>query len=128
MQVDLEFYDIFDYYHVPFWQKSWFIISACIVAFVLITLATYFLYMRLHKKKLTAWEWARKELAGLNTNKCTTQQDYKKLYYRLTDIIKTYLARRYAWSTHEKTDDEIITFLEKQKFDTDIIGMLKKSS
>jgi len=126
MQVDLEFYDIFDYYHIPFWQKTWFIVSASIVIFILITMTAYFVYTRLHKKKLSPWEWARKELARLNTDACTTQADYKKLYYQLTNIIKTYLARRYDWSTHAKTDDEIIEFLEKQKFDTDIIGMLKK--
>ena len=126
MQVDLEFYDIFDYYHIPFWQKTWFIVSTCIIAFILITIASYVIYTRLHKRKLSAWEWARKELSALNTNTCTTQADFKKLYYRLTNIIKTYLARRYDWSTHEKTDDEIINFLEKKKFNADIIIMLKK--
>lgn len=123
--VDLELYDIFDYYYIPFWQKTWFIISASVAAGLLVVGLIAFFYYRSRKKILAPWDWAYACIAKLDPNSCETQEDFKYLYYELTTIIKTYLARRYGWSTLEKTDEELMTLLEKKKFNTDLISLLK---
>jgi hypothetical protein len=117
--------EIYDYYTRPFWQTTWFYVLLAVLVLVLITTGIY-LMMRHKKKPLTAWEWALGELKATTPAHCIHKEDFKKFYFRLTDITKTYLYRRYKWQIHDKTDTEVILFLEQQAFDRNTIEMLKK--
>jgi hypothetical protein len=120
------FYDeIYSYYEPPFWQTTWFYIVCAIVAVAVVIGVTLWLVLR-RKKTLTPWQWALEELQLISPVHCHSKEDFKKFYFCLTDIIKTYLHKRYAWDVHDKTDNELVVFLEQQNFNHEIIEMLKK--
>jgi len=121
----IDFYDIYDYYYPPFWQTTWFWVT-CVLVLLAVVGLTIFLIKRRRTPNISAWDWARGQLIKLNLAQCNSKDDYKKFYFGLTSIIKTYLHKRYGWKTEDKTDDEIISFLEQQKFDPEIIKMLSK--
>ncbi len=124
----IEFYDdIYEYYYPPFWQSLWFKIIVAVVLISLLALGIW-LYLRIKKRPLTAWEWAQLELSKLTLAHYNNKDDFKKFYFTLTAIIKTYLHKRYTWQTIDKTDVELIELLEQQRFDQDIVDMLKKIS
>jgi hypothetical protein len=124
----VEFYEeIYDYYTRPFWQTTWFYVLITIVTSALIVLGIYLL-MRHKKKPLTAWDWALGELKKTTPAHCTHKEDFKKFYFQLTAIIKMYLYRRFGWQIQDKTDTELVLFLEQQAFDRTIIDMLEKVS
>ena len=125
MKTDTDFYDIFDYYHIPFWKTVWFKISVGITIFLLIALITYLILKR-KKREVTPWEWAAEKIQQLPLEKCLTKADYKKFYFDLTLILKQYLHKRYFWKTEDKTDEELIKYLHKQGFDETLLEALKK--
>ena len=125
MKIDTDFYDIFDYYHIPFWQTTWFKVSACVAVLLIIALVIYFIVTR-KKRELAPWEWAAEKIQQLPLEKCLTKNDYKKFYFDLTLILKQYLHKRYAWKTEDKTDEELIEYLHKQGFNETLLEALKK--
>lgn len=119
------FYDIFDYYELPFYQTilgQFIIVTAILISIVFII---YLFLIHRKKKTLLPWEWATKELQTLAVEKCITKEDYKKIYFRMSSILKNYLHKRFFWATIDKTDDELIQYLEQQKFDPSLLEMLK---
>ena len=44
----------------------------------------------------------------------------------ITFIIKKYLHKRYGWLTEDKTDEELVGYLEHKKFDLDLLQGFKK--
>jgi hypothetical protein len=124
MKEPVELVDIYDYYYIPFWQTMWFKISMAVLAAALITAFCIWWFVLRRKKPLTADQWAKRELAQLAVHKCTTQQDFRQLYFRLTEIIKGYLTRRYGWVLADKTDHELIAWLTEQQFDPTILDLL----
>jgi hypothetical protein len=117
--------EIFDYYTPPFWETTWFAVTISIVLVGLIALAIV-LYLRMRKKPMPAWEWALLELQKISPNKCLTKEDFKRFYFNLTALTKAYLHKRFVWDTEDKTDMELIKFLEQQAFDKNIIETFKK--
>lgn len=125
MNNNIEFYDIFDYYTPPFHQTTLGKVVITISLLIALALIVCFVLWRRKKKALTPWQWAYKELELLTVEKCTCKDDYKKLYFHMSRILKQYLHKRYVWATEDKTDDELIPYLERQKFDSKLLEMLK---
>ncbi|MFA5306558.1 MAG: hypothetical protein WC365_03850 [Candidatus Babeliales bacterium] len=117
--------EIYDFYTPPFWQTTWFYVSVALFAALLIGLGIY-LFIRVRTKPLSAWEWALRELRATTPLRCNTKEDFKKFYFHLTAITKMYLHRRYSWDIDDRTDLELVQFLEQQAFDRDTIQMLQK--
>ncbi len=123
MEQSINFYEIYDYYTPPFWQTTWFMIA--LLALVIgIILVLYFMLRK--KKKIPAWTIALQRLNGLSSNKFQTQSDFKLFYFNLTSTLKNYLHERFGFTILDKTDDELVDWLELQKFDPLIIDTLKK--
>lgn len=124
MDAILDFYDIYDYYTIPFWQTTWFMVLIAILIIMVIGAVCLFL---LHKKNnQQPWQWAEQELSHLANTPLIHKADYKKFYFALTKIIKGYLHKQYLWMLHDKTDEELIAFLVEKNADPEIIEMLKK--
>lgn len=120
-----DFYDIFDYHLIPWWQTTWFKITALVLALALLGLILY-LVLRRKKRELTSWEWAEQKIKQFSLEKYTTKDDFKKFYFDITLVLKQYLQKRYGWKTEDKTDEELVNFLDKQGFKTRLLDDLKK--
>ena len=130
MEKQLDFYEIYDYYYQPIWQRGYFKLAIAVLIIILgllcgFLVVKYFLRKR-SEKKLLPWEWAQRELNKLSLEKCVGKSDYKKFYFDLTIILKEYLNRRYGWQTQDKTDEELQKYLEDKKFNTALLEGLKK--
>jgi len=83
----------------------------------------------LHKNKKILIDcgegWERK-LKKINPAKATAKEEFKAFYFKLTEIIKCYLQKRYTWDIASKTDAELIAWLTDKKFNAVIVEVLKK--
>ena len=127
MNPNIDFYDIYEYYYIPYWQKTWFWVIVLFFIGLLLGLLIFYIWYR-RRRLITPWDWAFAELNKLTKKQMQTKDDIKRCYFDLTRIIKTYLTKRFGFQTQEKTDEELVAFLEKQKFDTNLIEMLKKTA
>lgn len=119
----IDFYDIYDYYSIPFWQTTWFKICAPLLGIAIIGTVLFFVFRK--KKKLLPWEWANQQVQKLSSMTLVDKNDYKKFYFALTAIIKGYLAKRYAWNLDDKTDEELLIWLKEHNFNPEITAMLQ---
>ena len=103
--------DIYEMWHVPFWQTTWFkICYGLIVLFVIqlaIGLAAYFINHR-RKPKLTAWQQAFEQLQRLAQKYPATTDEARIYYTRLTHLLKQYIQKRYGRKLEGSTDNELI--------------------
>ena len=130
MRVIDEFHDIYGYYFVPFYKETWFIVCVLIIGFLILGVVILFLWKWWKKKSeirklLSPWEWAFEALHNLSISKCENREDFKRFYFQLTDVVKEYLHRRYDWKLDDKTDDELISYLENREFDWNHIRDLR---
>jgi hypothetical protein len=119
-----EIFEIFEYYYEPFYQTMYFKILMIVVIISLISLVI-FVILRRRKKIISPAQWAAQELAKLNIDSYNSKDDIKRFYYAITMIMKEYLFRRFGWLTLNKTDDELIPYLEKQHFNAELLEALK---
>lgn len=108
-------YDMYDSWHIPFWQQSWFIYTILGGSLVVILGSCWLLYRLFFRKtqQLTAWEKAESALHELQQKQqrgVTTSSQY---YIAVTTIIKNYLHERYHYPVVSTTDTEIISVLKE---------------
>jgi len=119
-------YEIYEFYYKPFWQTTMFQVLFGIL--LLSALVSFLLWIFVwHKnRKLAPWDWALLEICKLPIDKCHSKDDFKRFYFLLTGVIKRYLYKRFNWDTIDKTDDELIKFLQNKKFDIRLLESLQK--
>ncbi|MBD3272964.1 hypothetical protein GF385_01275 [Candidatus Dependentiae bacterium] len=128
MKKDIDFYEVYEYYSQPIWQNFYFRIFIIFFILFISSLIIFFIFKLLKKRKektLSAWDWALLELNKLDIKKYSTKEDFKNFYFKLTNIIKTYFYKRYDWHVLDKTDEELIVFLEKSDFNKELLENLK---
>ena len=125
METQSQFFEIYDFYYVPFWQTIYFKIILFPIILLVLGLIGLRFYLKRKRRMITAWQWATQELEKLSIDKLVTKKDFKKFYFDLTSIIKTYLQKRYGWATQDKTDEELIEYLQKRNFDEILLKNLQ---
>lgn len=93
---ELELYDIYGTWHVPFWQRPIFIYSLIGLVSLLIVLSIWLLYKKY--KKVSAISIAQQVLQKLEAVKVSainTKEDAQKAYSIITDSLKTYFQYYY---------------------------------
>lgn len=115
--LEQQLYDIYSVAYVPWWHTTSFYVACGILASLilglLLTLCIY--YYRARYGARTPWDVALQALDRLS--KQNVQPDQSRLfYYTLTDIIKSYLVRRYGYQLADKTDEECIAYLAATDF------------
>nr|WP_245871675.1 BatD family protein [Sediminicola luteus] len=102
------------------WGLPWYIFFGIVLA-VLAALAFGIYYFFFRKKQLTEaekeallppYDRALLELKRLENSRYIIQDEYKKYYSELTDIVRSYLEEEVNVSAMESTTDELITKLE----------------
>ncbi len=123
-----ELYDIYDLWHVPFWQTLWFkIIFFSVLFLALIALIVWFVRRRRNRKKeLSAGEQALHDLRALRERKLVCSEHAQEFYLRVTSILKTYLHHQYRLPVQAKTDQELLHFLYQEHFSPSLLQELQE--
>lgn len=122
-------YDIYGIWHQPFWQTMWFkyvyvsLISLALFLFGIFV--GYKLFIKIRKKKYTAWERALMQLEQLKKKSFRTREDAKEAYSEITAILKTYLSDRYGWPVATATDDELAMYVQSSPMSEDLTQQIK---
>jgi len=108
-------YDIYDVWHVPFWQTTTFLYSMIFLSIVLLSLIIWFIVKKLKKqKKKTPWDSALQQLNALQQSDISVEHG-KEFYFTLTLIVKKYLQDRFGYPLTHRTDAESIAYLERNE-------------
>lgn len=78
------------------------------------------------KPAIPAHQWALEELEKLRLKKLWQSNFIKEYYTELTDILRLYFEKRFAFDAMEMTSDEIIAEFKKQKDYSSLIAKLEK--
>lgn len=102
--------DIYDMWYEPFWLQQWFKTMICISLCVLILWLAYYLYTKyIQKSRIVDCSIvAYQDLDMIKKFHIATAQDSKNCYFRVSSIIKEYLACRYHALFMHLTDQEIV--------------------
>jgi LPS O-antigen subunit length determinant protein (WzzB/FepE family) len=121
---DLGLYDIYDVCHVSWWQsKNFFMIVSAVAAVLLGVLLLIIIKKWRHKKvAISFWQHAIEELEDLRLAYVNDTLDRRECYFAMTRILKTYLALRYCLQTEDKTDVQLVAYLEQSCLPTQLIN------
>lgn len=123
----LELYDIYGLWHVPFWQRSWFIISMSALIIVLIAGIAYFLIKKYRSRKVAvpAWQSALQQLNKIKASDVHIVE--REPYYRtLTSVLKSYISARFASDVSSLTDAQMCTYIDEHLPDESYKANLKQ--
>lgn len=111
-------FDIYGPEHIPFWQTNAFYVTLSILCLILAGLLLWIFIKKYAKKRSEepSWVIALRELNALKKNNVATQAQGKQFYGALTTSLKKYLHGRYGYDSMGKTDEELIKYLETQRF------------
>jgi len=120
----------------PFDWKEWSPAFWLSVLFVLLCVATYYLWTRLKEnkpiiahvrliKKVPPHQKALKEIETLKAERMSVSEDQKTYYTKLTEVLRKYIKERFRFNAMEMTSSEIIERLQ-QEGDRKMIDELKE--
>jgi hypothetical protein len=128
--MEQKLHDIYDVWHVPFWQRAWFFWSVCavviIVLIIIIAIAIKLYRSRTEKVAIAPWDTALQSLFLLQQEKVSTIEQGGNFYAKLTQILKKYLHQRYGFDIASKTDDEVVAYLEHTHFDQLLLSDMRE--
>lgn len=129
MQAPIETFDVYEYVYKPFWQSTSFKVTAGIFLFIFLTLFSYLIYRYIQhrrgiRRRLDPWEWAFEEIDRLNPAAARGKDDFKRIYFDLTRVLKLYVGMRYGWQVADKTDQELVLFLQEEGWDSQLTESL----
>ena len=123
-------YDIYEQWHVPFWQTTLFYSICALVCFVVAGVLIYYAVRHYRSKRilLSPWDQASYDLNRLKHDNVATVAQGKQFYSILTAILKKYVHQRYGFYESDalaKTDQEFIEYLYQKKFGQELVEQLQ---
>jgi len=114
--ISTELYEHYPVYYKPFWATKPFIISAIIIAIIILGYLVLRIMRSMQTKKvLQSWDITLEQLKDLEKNVQAGKITSQEFYMRLTSIIKIYLHARFGYVLYDKTDEELAEFLKKSE-------------
>ena len=113
---NIELYDIYSTWHIPFFQTVWFSRILIVLGIVVTGALTAWLVRRYFKKQprpKSPWQVALDQLHALQQKRYTTKAAGKQCYFFITSILKEYLHTQHQLHTIGKTDEELLAYLQK---------------
>jgi len=124
-----QLYDIYGVWHIPFWQRSWFVwgvgITVIVILLTLVWLIVRAYRTKKEKEQVSYWDYTLHELTQLKKQGVVTSEQGKLFYVRLTGLLKKYIQSRYRYDLTGKTDTEVIVYLQQIGFDPPLLAELK---
>lgn len=94
---ELELYDIYGTWHVPFWQTRFFLMALSAIAALLALLLGWAIYKKYYKaKSIPLAQQLLLQLNQLRSRVITNTQDAQHAYMIMTDALKRYFQDYYA--------------------------------
>jgi hypothetical protein len=114
-----DLYEMYDFWHEPFWQTLWFKLSVGSLFIVIFLWLIVFVWrlVRARKKKSPVWEVAFARLNDFQARDLENPEVRRLIYDEMTRLLKEYCAQRYGWDVGGLTDKEIIIFLSSKQVD-----------
>lgn len=114
--------DIYDLWYQPFWKQLWFYNIVITMTILLMVAICYFLYKKFIRinKPIDCSIKAYRQLEELKNFQIVSKQDSKYCYFKVSLVIKAYLACRYHTVFMKLTDKEIIKHVENYMPEGDI--------
>ncbi|MGA1839844.1 MAG: hypothetical protein ACMUIU_04380 [bacterium] len=114
--------------------KSLYILVSVSVLLILLIILGVWLYFRKKNKKGIAEEPAPEEVAikdleRLKSSEYLEQQDYRSFYFRLSEIFRAYMEKRFSFPAQESTTEELIPQIERldlTRAQKDIVRLLAR--
>lgn len=105
---ELELYDIYSTWHVPFWQTNKFLFALIGSCAVLIILIFYLLYKRYKENRsIPVAQQLLAKLTKMRSLIITSTDDAQKAYSTITDALKEYFQHYYAKPFKTYTDAQM---------------------
>lgn len=108
-------FEIYSFYEPSIFENIWIRLGISLLIFVLI-IGIMYLVIKHRRKPLTPGQTALQKLNQLISKDFSNKKEVKAAYFAITTIIKRYLHEQFKLRTIDKTDDELITLLEAEKF------------
>lgn len=123
---ELELYDIYGTWHVPFWQTRIFLFSVLGLVAALLLFGIYLFYKKYKKNKsIPLAQQLLSRLQSLSTSLITNKEDAQKAYGVITDALKAYFEHYYAKPFKTYTDMQMQQVLDSD-FPDEFKEALKK--
>ncbi len=122
-----QLYDIYEHWHVPFWQTEWFKIAVISLTSALLAILFFALFKKYYKKNsLSPRQRALKNLETLKNKKIVTREDAQAAYFSLTSILKTFFQSHYRQRFESMSDYEMIANLRLNAMPSDQLSALEQ--
>lgn len=114
MNNELQLYDIYEHWHVPFWQTSWFFWTALACGILALVLLLFWVLKKIYgSRSLSPAQEALHDLEKLTKTTIKTREDAQEAYFKLTAIVKKFFQAHYQTSFMGMSDSEMIAALKK---------------
>lgn len=110
-----ELYDIYDVWHIPWWQTTffWWMIYA-ISAVILVIMLVIFLQLLFTKRKPEEpWRVACRQLAFAHKKAQEKVMGEELFYAEITRVLKWYLTIRFEDDSEARTDIELLSYAQQ---------------
>ncbi|MBM3887452.1 hypothetical protein FJ364_05985 [Candidatus Dependentiae bacterium] len=118
-------FEIYEFYEPHWWENLWAQIGISVVIVLIITTLVYLIFTR-RQKSLTPGQIAFQALSNITSKDFSNKKEVKAVYFAITFIIKQYLSKQFGLAVLDKTDDELIAFIEEKQFHLPTLEALKK--
>lgn len=118
-------FEIYEFYEPTLLDNVWVRLGGTIVILLIVAVIVYF-FVKRRRAPLTPGQQALQELAALQEKDFSNKKEVKGAYFAITTVIKRYLYEEFKLKSIDKTDDELIVFLEKEQFHPPTLEAFKK--
>ncbi len=127
-QPRLELYPIYGLWHVPFWQRGWFIVAIVFGAVLLCTILLYLFFRSYRAKKvvLPSWQIALNRLQEVKKNGLLSPNMSERYYVQLTSLLKEYMSDQFGVDVRSLTDEQMCSYIDQKIPYTDYKEGLKR--
>jgi septum formation topological specificity factor MinE len=128
--VDPRVFALSGFYAIDFWADKYlvaqvfFLLLICLVSLFFLGRALYRLFF-FRKKNIQEEATERLNILKNQAISCQTKEEYKRLYYDLTHLIKWYVERSFFISVLSLTDDEAILCINNRLKDDEVMQNIR---
>lgn len=112
--VTQQIFDIYDIWYEPLLTQAWFVIILILLVSIIISLVLYCIYVIFYNntKIVDPFILIQKKLLDIGSVHIENERDSKEVYFKISEILKQYIAYRYTFSVAGLTDQELLQWAQ----------------